>query len=683
MRYPAANSVRAILAGALAAALLPSAATLLAQDAGLVAVLKQQSFRQEQPVAPALRSDAPPLGFWSIVEPTATGTILGATVELPGGNSRTLLFDTDGDQFRFEETFGALGALGAAYPNGDYTVRMTTQNDGLQALTVTLTGDTWPSAPRVANLAAFQNFNAAQNFTLQWDTFVGGTVNDLILVSIYDPQSGQEFSTPGPGEPGSLTCTSTSVVIPAGTFGPGAVLEAELDFVKIVDFEPAYSGAFAAYLKITEFEGRTTGGSDTQAPRLDANYPFLGETGIVRDAVISFTFDEPMQSGTAINWTGVSGGSFAYSWSADRRTLFCRYATALPADASISWTLNPAGQAAGFRDLAGNPLPEWLGQFITGPAESPSGADVRELFMGKGRFYSQTGASPVPGLFVAEGFADLRSPNSVTNASITLPNGHSVQLEYTGDRQGFDVEAAYASQTDLDLFFPSGDYVASFNTIRDGTRSVTLTLSGNQYPNAPTISDLAAAQAINPAAAFHLNWQAFAGGTAADYIAVEIESEYGAAVFESPNPGQPGALTGTATGILIPAGTLAPGRTYIATVAFLKVVDQETAAYPGLLAVAGYFSETEFSITTTGTLAGPVWSVVSQEPTNLRVRLTGAAGIPYTVEETGNFQTWDFNRVIYFDDGASSATFDLPISSGPGSSRFFRAREGHSGPGVP
>ncbi|HAV63851.1 MAG TPA: hypothetical protein DCY13_15985, partial [Verrucomicrobiales bacterium] len=483
--------------------------------------------------------------------------------------------------------------------------------------------------------------------------------------------------------PGSLTGTSTSVVIPAGTFGPGAVLEAELDFVKIVDFEPAYSGAFAAYLKITEFEGRTAGGTDSQAPTLDTNYPFLDETGVVRDAVISFTFDEPMQSGTAISWTGVSGGSFAYSWSADRRTLFCRHATALPADASISWTLNPAGQAVGFRDLAGNALPQWQGRFTTGPASSPAGADVRQLFLGKGRFYSQTGASPVLGLHLAEGFADLRSPNSATNGSITLPNSRSVQLEHTEDRQGFDVEAAYASQSDLDLFFPSGNYVTSFNTIRDGTKSVTLTLTGNQYPNAPTISNLAAAQTINPAAQFQLNWQAFAGGTASDIIVVEIESEYGATVFESPNLGQPGALTGTATGVLIPAGTLAPGRNYEVTIAFLKVVDQETAAYSGLLAVAGYFSETEFSIATTGTVAGPVWSVVSQGATNLRVRLTGAAGVPYTVEETGNFQTWDFNRVIFFNDGASSETFDLPIIGGPGGSRFFRAREGHSGPGVP
>jgi len=60
-------------------------------------------------------------------------------------------------------------------------------------------------------------------------------------------------------------------------------------------------------------------------------------------------------------------------------------------------------------------------------------------------------------------------------------------------------------------------------------------------PGAPHLTNYTAAQAVKPNQAFVLGWDAFPGGTAADYIDVDIGTAYGA-----PNPGLPGALTGTA-----------------------------------------------------------------------------------------------------------------------------------------
>src|SRR5206468_2421204 len=93
-------------------------------------------------------------------------------------------------------------------------------------------------------------------------------------------------------------------------------------------------------------------------------------------------------------------------------------------------------------------------------------------------------------------------------------------------------------------------------------------------PGAPHLTNYPAAQAVNPSQAFVLGWDAFPGGTAADYIDVDIGTAYG-----SPNPGLPGALSGTTRTFTIPAGTLQPNSSYPSRVGFFRHVGATNASY--------------------------------------------------------------------------------------------------------
>lgn len=661
---------------------LLSGATLIttasAQDASLVVAMKAQLFNQSSAVAPQLSDTEPPISFTTLVQPSAPGSILGATVEGTAIGVKTLVYDDNDQQFAFRDGFQRMNELQDAYPDGSYTVHLNTLNDGSQSMTVNVGGDSWTSAPRIANWSELQNFDSTKDFTLRWDAMVNGTVNDLIIVNAYADGSSQEFATGGPGEPGSLNGTATSVVIPAGTFSPGLTVNLEIDFARIVDQDPTYSGAFGAYLKVTSAVTRTAGGTDVEPPQLTNQSPWSGKPQVERDAVVSFTFNEPMQSGVAINWSGVSGAGFAYTWSTDKQTLYCRYNSDLPANTAIAWTLNPVGQPVGFKDLAGNAFPSNTGSFVTGASASPAGADVKRILLGKGRLYTQSGATAVgPGLVVASVDGQFRSLNAVTNGTFTLPDARSNPIEFNSDHSGLETDVPYGNQSDLDLFYPNGDYVVALDAIRDGSHSVTVSVTGDQYPNAPTISNLAAAQTINPAAPFTISWQQFAGGTASDFILLDIESEYGNAVFRTPDVIEAGALGGTATDVTLPVGTFGAGRVYHATLTFLRVSDSDSVSYPGTTVFAGYYAQTQFTIATTGTVVAPAFSNLTTSSSLFSGALFGDAGIPYTIESTSDFVSWNTITTMNVDAGADSLPFAFPMTGDASGRQFFRAHEGY------
>jgi hypothetical protein len=107
--------------------------------------------------------------------------------------------------------------------------------------------------------------------------------------------------------------------------------------------------------------------------------------------------------------------------------------------------------------------------------------------------------------------------------------------------------------------------------------------------------------------AFTLTWDPFQGGTAADYILLTIGNH----AFQTPSPGTAGALTGTATSAMIPAGKLVANSNYVADIIFYHTAGSSNATY-----TAGAYraTVTHFSIHTIGTvspaplISSPVWS---------------------------------------------------------------------------
>ncbi|MHB8519423.1 MAG: hypothetical protein ACYDH9_01575 [Limisphaerales bacterium] len=242
------------------------------------------------------------------------------------------------------------------------------------------------------------------------------------------------------------------------------------------------------------------------------------------------------------------------------------------------------------------------GGVVTGP-------DVSSFHVAKGELFTQTGTSaPTPQgatPYVFSASARLSSPNAATGGSVRLPNATTKVFTVQSDGLGLPDEA-YASQTSLDAADPNGSYTVTLNTVHDGTKTITLSLAGNTYPAAPHLSNFSAAQAITASADFTLSWDAFAGGGATDFVSVHLEDPTSGTAFSSGDPGSPGALNGAATSVVIPANRLQAGHTYQATLTFVKVTAIDTTTYPGSLGVAGYFTETDFTVTTSGgVVTGP------------------------------------------------------------------------------
>jgi hypothetical protein len=125
-------------------------------------------------------------------------------------------------------------------------------------------------------------------------------------------------------------------------------------------------------------------------------------------------------------------------------------------------------------------------------------------------------------------------------------------------------------------------------------------------PPAPHVSNFTEAQVVDASQPFKLTWDAFAGGTASDYISVDV----GADTYRSPDFLAPGALDGTVTFVTIPAGTLLPNMAYDVSLGFYRASWSSNATY-----AAGAFraTVTQLTLNTAGAaspspvVSNPVW----------------------------------------------------------------------------
>ncbi len=246
-------------------------------------------------------------------------------------------------------------------------------------------------------------------------------------------------------------------------------------------------------------------------------------------------------------------------------------------------------------------------------AGSGGGApDVTQFLVVKGQLFSQTGATPTAQTTNAEINMSVSTPGSpassfVSSASVGLPNQNVVNLANQTD--SFEFQDANLTTAGLNSIYPNGTYAVNIQTVHDGNFSVPLSLTGDTYPNTPTILNFSATQSVDPLNDFTLQWGAFTGGSSNDFVRVtvrEISAIFGdTTVFESANVGQPGALNGTSTSVLIPANTLTSGTTYKAELLFGKLVAMDTTSYPGVLGFSAYYKKTEFDIITPIVIANP------------------------------------------------------------------------------
>ncbi|MBI5385955.1 MAG: hypothetical protein HZA90_14850 [Verrucomicrobia bacterium] len=266
----------------------------------------------------------------------------------------------------------------------------------------------------------------------------------------------------------------------------------------------------------------------------------------------------------------------------------------------------------------------WLGLLAIPQRSLVAAPDVKGFFAMKARLHEQVSSGPARliasnslygvGAITPYGFGASVFPtstSSVNSATLLLPTGTTVNLpwrapQYSSD--SFGLSAFFQEQSALDVAYPNGSYTFTMNTVNDGPRVADVSMTGDVYPTPPHIANYSAAQAVNPGASFNLVWDAFADGTANDFIKLEIDDPTGGLLFGSPDLLRPGQLVGTATSYPIPANTLAGGRGYTARVKFWKANSINNSSYPGVVGAGVYSSTTEFLIATVGTSVTPdVW----------------------------------------------------------------------------
>jgi hypothetical protein len=157
------------------------------------------------------------------------------------------------------------------------------------------------------------------------------------------------------------------------------------------------------------------------------------------------------------------------------------------------------------------------------------------------------------------------------------------------------------NQTAFDSLFGSGNYV--FNVVAStSNQSVTVNLPASLgQPAAPHVANYAAAQSVNPAAPFTLQWDAFAGGTSTDYVSVDITGVYNTATAGASN-----ALPGTATSVTIPAGTFRSNTTYLSTIGFYPIIDATNGSSYTTAAIRSCVTQFNLITSTTGGATAPL-----------------------------------------------------------------------------
>ncbi len=330
--------------------------------------------------------------------------------------------------------------------------------------------------------------------------------------------------------------------------------------------------------------------------------PANGSSGVSPSAAVVFTFNEQMDTALTmvqfIDTVTFMSLPTSFAWSANDTVLTCTPTPAFPANRMIVWS-------ADGESLIGDPLEGTLGGFFTtgsGSGGNPGSGTNRltSFVIGKAHFYDQTSAGAptlnpdIPYLFTAmTALASNRTANSV---SVTLPTTAVSNLTQNFlHPESFFLTASHVNLALFNNTFPAGNYVFNVSATTSN-QQVTVNLPASlTQPNPPHVSNFAAAQSVTATQSFQLSWDAFQGGTATNHISVSIGES-----FRSPDFGAAGALNGTATSIVIPAGTLQPASNYNATISFYRSTGSSNASYTTMAYVA---TSTEFSLITSSGLA--------------------------------------------------------------------------------
>lgn len=426
--------------------------------------------------------------------------------------------------------------------------------------------------------------------------------------------------------------------------------------------------------------------------------PTNDASGVALDATVVFRFNQPMEklaapggnppaTPGAVTWagTGLDAARFTYNWSADGRQLFCDYTGGFPTNTLVTWALNPAAAPVKLTSQSGTPLPSdtYTGRFTTAAAPPCEPQVVPEFWgsysVSKVLKLEQTSAAdpqvdPLdqsPFVFSAFILSPTRGP-TVTAGSLTLPSGAQTNLSATfGYLQSLE---AFDTAAELETAFPPGGYTLRFTQTGQPERVIPMNLPAT-FAAVPKITNFPEAQGVNAGQDFTLQWNAFSGAAAEDFISLLISDDVGEVVFQAPDSCVPRELPATATSIVIPAGTFQTNRIYNAQLSFGRSFYFSTNTVTEMAGYGSIVRYTRFTVAT-GTDGGPgpggpaTFAGFRLNPDgNPELELGGTAGRPYGIQRAASVSaaswpeigtvTMDAGGRAVFEDSEAGKVFPL------------------------
>ncbi len=618
------------------------AASTLAADITAYGIAKGAWAFQGTAAGPSATPDG--YGALAYAAVTDPGRILIGSATPAGGIIPAFLAPVEGANLLFSEfEFDSQSELDATVPNGSVAFTFFTSVGGQLTGNISLTGNAYPAGPVISNFAETRDIDPGAPFTLRWNAFAGAGADDVVVVTV-EADGETLLQSPFPGQPGALPGSSTSYQIPAGLGADATEVEASVAFVKVTrKVSPGIDGGtgYAAYYRATgvllEYGGGG-GGGDTTAPVLVSSTPTIGAANVATDTAVVFVFSEAMQPAVDVVWIAngspLDGAGFQYAWSGDARTLTCTRTGGFPATTMVAWAVR-----SGFRDLAGNPVDEegTAGFFTTGTGSGGGDCD-EDPFNSDGVFglnkvvgYRQatTDAPVLDAQFPPSFSAIFRAPAgfSAEGAQFTAP-GKTAQALTPAFGGLFFFNGGAIDPASLDAAFPAGTYSASVTETGGGVRNLSGALPASAPP-VPRVSNFAAAQSVDPTQPFALQWNAFTGAGASDYLSIEISEVDGDTVYMAPDPCENIVLPVSATQVVIPANTLVAGRSYEGRLGFFRLTQGTPQGNPPITLNLGLLSSTVFPIRTGG-------GVAPEAPTLSNIRLGAAGALAFDITGTPN-----------------------------------------------
>ncbi|HEY1111056.1 MAG TPA: Ig-like domain-containing protein, partial [Opitutaceae bacterium] len=319
-----------------------SAASTWGQQVAAAFAYKMEGYSQT-PAGGPTRSGSFIMGGFRLAEPQVASARLAASLTLGANSLGAYGLSDDGLTLSAQSPeYATRAALDGNYPNGAVGFRFgepLTWEGSLE-----LTGDRYPGAPRVTNLASLQAL-AGGSATIEWQPGAGALPDDTVVVSV-SWRGGDLLFTSGAGAVGR-----TTIPVPSGREAVATITALRTT----ARGEAAGAELAVGYGASTVFRVRSTGAVDTTPPRVTAVSPALDTVGVSPTARVQVTFDDTMRPiGLLRGGAEPQGRRQRVTWSEDQKTATFEFPTPLPAGpVELSFSSETSGLQA-FRDLEGN-----------------------------------------------------------------------------------------------------------------------------------------------------------------------------------------------------------------------------------------------------------------------------------------------------------------------------------------